>query len=669
MQATQESRYARSLIEASLDPLVTISTKGKITDMNHATENITGLTREQLTDTDFLDYFTEPQKARAVYQEVFAKGSVANSPLTLRHKDGKLTDVLFNGSVYKNEQGDILGVVIVARDVTEQKRIEKEMVEAKVFAELATGIAEEAKNKAEQATRISEDAVKAKQQFLSNMSHEIRTPMNAIIGFTKVVLKTNLSDKQKEYLNAIKISGDALIVLINDILDLAKVDAGKMTFEQTPFKLAASISAMVHLFEVKIQEKNLELIKNYDHHIPDVLVGDPVRLHQIIINLISNAVKFTTEGAITVSVKLLSEDDEKVNIEFAVSDTGIGIPADKLDHIFENFQQATSGTSRLYGGTGLGLAIVKQLVEPQGGTIHVTSQVDVGSTFSFTLSFQKTKEEAETDSGFAELDAEVKNIRVLVVEDIAINQLLMKTLLDEFGFERDLASNGKIAIEKLQTQRYDIILMDLQMPEMNGFDATDYIRNKMNLKTPIIALTADVTTVDLAKCKAVGMNDYIAKPVDERILYSKIVGLVKSPMRVKTGASTEVKVTPIQNERPTCIDLAYLTHRTKSNPALMMEMITLYLTQTPPLIAAMKQSLRDKDWESLYAAAHKIIPSFSIMGISVDFENMAKKVQEYASSAQKSAEIPGLVLQLEQVCTQACSELEKEFTRIKKLQT
>jgi PAS domain S-box-containing protein len=663
METTQESRYARSLIEASLDPLVTISTKGKITDMNHATENITGLTRDQLTDTDFLDYFTEPQKAREVYQDVFAKGSVANSPLTLRHKDGKLTDVLFNGSVYKNEQGDILGVVIVARDVTEQKRIEKEMVEAKVFAELATVIAEEAKDKAEQATRISEDAVKAKQQFLSNMSHEIRTPMNAIIGFTKVVLKTDLSVKQKEYLTAIKTSGDALIVLINDILDLAKVDAGKMTFEQTPFKLASSLSAMIHLFEAKIQEKNLELIKNYDPHIPDVLVGDPVRLHQIIINLISNAVKFTTEGAITVTVRLLSEDEEKVNIEFAVSDTGIGIPAGKLDKIFENFQQATSGTSRLYGGTGLGLAIVKQLVEPQGGTIQVTSQVDVGSTFSFILNFQKTKQEAETDSGFAELDAEVKNINVLVVEDIPLNQLLMKTLLDDFGFERDIASNGKIAIEKLKNQHYDIVLMDLQMPEMNGFEATDFIRNKMNSKIPIIALTADVTTVDLAKCKAVGMNDYIAKPVDERILYSKIVGLVKGPARIKSQEPEEVSL--MSNEKPKCIDLAYLIHRTKSNPALMMEMISLYLEQTPTLISSMKRSLRDKDWDTLHSAAHKIIPSFSIMGISVDFENMAKKVQDYANSAQKSGEIPDLVLQLEQVCNQACSELEEEFNRIK----
>ena len=252
---------------------------------------------------------------------------------------------------------------------------------------------------------------------------------------------------------------------------------------------------------------------------------------------------------------------------------------------------------------------------------------------------------------------------MLVVEDIALNQLLMKTLLDDFGFERDIAANGKIAIEKLKTRSYDIILMDLQMPEMNGFEATEYIRKTMNSKIPIIALTADVTTVDLAKCKAVGMNDYIAKPVDERLLYSKIIGLARKPVITKYDENNEIENSP--NEKIKCTDLAYLIRRTKSDPKLMMEMISLYLEQTPPLIRLMKQSFRDKDWTSLYAAVHKMIPSFSIMGISADFENMAKKVQEYASAQQQADGIPDMVLQLENVCMQACNELKEEFNTIK----
>ena len=654
------SQYSRTLIEASLDPLVTIDADGKITDVNEASIKVTGMLREKLIGTDFSNYFTEPSKAQEGYQHAFEKGFVADYPLTIKHNDGTLTDVLYNASVYKDDKGNVLGVFAAARDVTEQKRIEKELIEARIFAELATSIAQEAKSKAE-------TAVKSKQQFLSNMSHEIRTPMNAIIGFTKVVLKTELSAKQKEYLTAIKMSGDALIVLINDILDLAKVEAGKMSFEKTPFKLALSISTMVHLFETKIQEKNLELIKIYDPKIPEVLVGDPLRLHQIIMNLLSNAVKFTSKGGITLSVSLLEEDDQQVIIEFAVTDTGIGIPVDKLDEIFENFHQASSETSRVFGGTGLGLAIVKQLVEPQGGHVHVKSTIDVGTTFSFNLSFQKTNEKAEIVTEIMEIDDNLKNIKVLVVEDMALNQLLMKTVLDDFGFERDIAENGKIAIEKLTqkdahgaTKDYDIILMDLQMPEMNGFEATEYIRKTLKSEIPIIALTADVTTVDLAKCKAVGMNDYIAKPIDERVLYSKIVSFVKKP--ASKNVPKQEEPTPLIKQR--CTNLEYLMQRTKSNPVLMSEMIAAYLEQTPPLIQAMKQSFEQKDWTLLHAAVHKMIPSFSIMGINSDFESMAKKVVEYARLQEQEETIPDLVTQLENICVQACEELREELKNL-----
>ena len=662
----QESRYARSLIEASLDPLFTISPEGKITDINNASIDITETTREKLIGTDFFEYFTEPDKAREIYKQVFAEGFVADYRLTIC--DGKLTEVLFNGSVYKDESGKVIGVVVVARDITDHKRIEKELMEAKVRAELATKIAEEAQSKAEKAAQIAEAAVKSKQQFLSNMSHEIRTPMNAIIGFTKVLLKTDFTDKQKEYLSAIKMSGDALTVLINDILDLAKVDAGKMNFEQTPFKISASVSAMIHLFETKIQEKNLQLIKIYDNNIPKVVVGDPVRLHQIFLNLVSNAVKFTSIGEITVSVKLLNEDEEKVSIEFAISDTGIGIAKDKLENIFENFQQASSETARLYGGTGLGLAIAKQLVESQGGTMTVISMPGKGSTFSFTLQFMKTNAEAELESEIKPLDVEIGNIKVLVVEDIALNQLLMKTVLDDFGYEPDIAANGKIAIEKLSNKSYDIILMDLHMPEMDGFEATRYIRKKMNSQVPIIALTADVTTSDLQKCKAVGMNDYISKPLDEEILYRKIIDLLKKP-GITYGAESAIKEI-IQFHQPAgrseYIDLSYLNKRTKDKPALMREMIALYMEQTPALIDKMKNSLNDKDWNSLYSSVHKMIPSFSIVGIHKDFEDMAKKIQEYAGAQNHLDEIPELVLQVEKACSMACQELEEKFKLNKK---
>ncbi|HBS86028.1 MAG: hypothetical protein A2W91_08280 [Bacteroidetes bacterium GWF2_38_335] len=650
-----ESLYVRSLIEASRDPLIAININGKITDMNKAMTIITGVSRKKLTGTNFFKYFTDQKKAKKVYVQVFDKGFVIDYPLTI--KDHKLTDVLFNGSVYKDEKGNVLGAVVVARDITEQNLIAKSLNEAIIFAEMATEIAEEAKSKAESATKIAEEAMKAKQQFLSNMSHEIRTPMNAIIGFTKVLLKTDLTEKQIEYLHAIKLSGDALIVLINDILDLAKVDAGKMTFEQIPFKMSLSISAMLHLFEIKIQEKNLLLFKDYDENIPDVLIGDPVRLHQIILNLISNAVKFTNHGKITVSVHLISEDDDSASVEFTVSDTGIGIPREKLGKIFENFQQSNSETTRLYGGTGLGLAIAKHLVEAQGGTIGVKSQLNEGSIFSFNLNFLKTDLKAEIEIDQIEISSDIKNIKVLAVEDISINQLLMKTILDDFGFDFDVAENGKVAIEKMQSCKYDIVLMDLQMPIMNGFEATEHIRKIMLSEIPIIAITADVTTIDLERCKTVGMNDHIAKPIDEKLLYTKIIGLIKKSSELNTPEKKQKQIKKVKP--PPCINLDYLTQRTKGNPVLMKEMITLFLKQTPSLVSSMKKSMEKKDWKTMQAAAHKMIPSFAIMGIDPEIEKTVKQIKEFATNKENHKELIEMVKKVENVCTKACAELKK----------
>ncbi|MFV8333449.1 response regulator [Flavobacterium sp. GSP14] len=656
------SEYTISLIEASHDPLFAVSPEGKITDVNNASVQITGISRIKLIGTDFYDYFTDSEKGREVYQTAFEKGFVTDCPLILKQKKGDLIDVLFNGSVYKNDAKKVLGVVLVARDVTDQKHIANELIEAKISAESARGHAEQAKIRAEKATRVAEGAMQAKQQFLSNMSHEIRTPMNAIIGFTKVIMRTDLTAKQNEYLNAIKLSGDALIVLIDDILDLAKVDSGKMTFEKIPFKIKSTVSVMLQLFEPKILEKNLQLIKEYDNKIPNFIIGDPVRLHQIILNLVSNAIKFTSKGKVTVAVDLFQEDEHNVVLKFSIKDTGIGISEDKIGSIFENFQQATSGTSRLYAGTGLGLAIVKQLLEAQGGSICVESTLHVGSTFSFMLSFKKTNAVAELENEIMELDSQMKNVKILVVEDITLNQMLMRTILDDFGFDCEIAENGKIAVEKLKEKEFDVVLMDLQMPVMNGFEATEYIRNTMKSSIPIIALTADVTTVDLEKCKLAGMDDYLVKPVDEKLLHSKIVSFLSKPKIIEV--IDDIVENENSKEKIRYVDLMYLNRRTKSNPELMMEMISIYLEQTPHLLNTIKQSLKEENWTLLGAAVHKMLPSFTIMGIHPDHENVAKKIHDFTITTDKNNTIYSLVTQLDEICTQACSELQEEFNTL-----
>jgi len=343
-----------------------------------------------------------------------------------------------------------------------------------------------------------------------------------------------------------------------------------------------------------------------------------------------------------------------VFIQFSVKDTGIGISSEKIEGLFENFQQATSSTSRIFGGTGLGLAIVKQLVDPQGGTLNVESTIDVGSTFSFILPFKKTNETLLIESEIVEVDNELKDIKVLVVEDLELNQLLIRTLLDDFGFECEIAANGKLAIERLETKDFDIILMDLQMPEMNGFEATEYIRNKLKLTIPIIAITADVTTIDAKKCIVAGMNDYISKPIDEGKLFRKMIALIQKPMSEETNSDAS-------NSSTQHVNLSFLKERTKSNSKLMSEIISIYLEQTPKLILTMKESYKDLDWEKLYASTHKIIPSFSIMGIDSKYEKLAKKIQEYATNKENNKDLGELLQQLEIGCKEANIELEQEL--------
>ena len=475
----------------------------------------TGQTMEEALDRtwDGIVHTDDMQPIMDVYVPAFEARLPYHLPcIRIRRYDGEYRWFAVQANPRYLPNGEFMGYIGVGFDIHEQKLLEIELIEAKEFAENAT---------------------KSKQQFLSNMSHEIRTPLNSILGFANVLLKTDLGEKQKEYTKAIKTSGNSLNLLINDILDLAKVDAGKMTFEKQPFDIRKSIRAMLHSFDLKIKEKNLALVSEYDPEIPEMLVGDSPRLNQIILNLMSNAIKFTHKGEIRLSVKIKKENKKNISIEFAITDTGIGIADDKINTVFNLFEQAEVNISNAYGGTGLGLAIVKQLVEFQGGTISVCSKIGEGSTFGFIMPFGKTNMKIAEEIEVLKLDENAKKLRILVAEDMILNQLLIKIILADFGFEYEVVSNGKFAIEKLETNIYDIILMDLQMPEMNGFETTAYIRKILKSKIPIIALTADVTTIDVVKCKEFGMDDYISKPIDENQLYSKIMSLSRLGISAK----------------------------------------------------------------------------------------------------------------------------------------
>ena len=532
--ADEISEFAENIIDTVHEPLIVLDKNLKVIKVSRSYYDFFKVTSEETIGQHICNLGNHqwdlPKLRELLEQILINKTSFENFEVDHYFPTIGNRIMLLNARQLINSPGKEKIILLEIEDITDLKKTESELIDAKIKAERAKTIAEEAQTKAETATHIAEEAVKSKQQFLSNMSHEIRTPMNAVIGFTNVLLKTELNETQHQYLNAIKVSGESLIVLINDILDIAKVDAGKMTFEKIPFNLYDSISLINQLFELKIREKNLDLFDDFDNSIPQILVGDPMRLRQIVLNLMSNAIKFTERGRIVLQIRNLNEDAGKVTIEFTLTDTGIGIREDRLAHIFDKFEQADKKISSSYGGTGLGLAIVKQLVELQGGSVFVTSELGIGSTFGFRLNFGKinTKNEFETDGGIENskdkpVEPDLKTTRILIVEDVVLNQLLMKIILLDFGCDIDIASNGKIAIDYMKKNRYDIILMDLQMPVMNGFEATTYIRNEMKSQIPIIALTADVAGMDVEKCKMAGMDDYISKPIDEKLLYNMIL--------------------------------------------------------------------------------------------------------------------------------------------------
>ncbi|MEO6452794.1 MAG: ATP-binding protein, partial [Ginsengibacter sp.] len=421
-------------------------------------------------------------------------------------KDGTYAYMLTRGFISTNDAKKPVRMIGSMQDITERKNAELEIVKAKLEAD---------------------EARKTQEQFLANMSHEIRTPMNGIIGMTQLIAGTQLTGEQKEYVDTIRESGSNLLVIINDILDVTKIVAGKILIEEVDYIFKDVVKNSIKITQFRAESKGVSLTSEVDNNIHPVLIGDPVRLNQILTNLIGNAIKFTEKGEVKVKVKLLSEDDAKVKLEFAIEDTGIGIPEDKLESIFESFTQASSATTRKYGGTGLGLTITKQLIELQGGAISVTSKPGIGSTFSFFLEIKKgiAKVVAPKEVENNKLSRAFSDVKILLVEDNLINQKVASYTLTKQGALVEIANHGKEAIIMIEKNKYDIILMDIQMPEMDGFETTLYIRNNIKEsinKTPIIAMTASALVSERTKCLASGMNDYISKPFQAKELYEKI---------------------------------------------------------------------------------------------------------------------------------------------------
>lgn len=460
------------------------------------------------------------------------------------------------------------------------------------------------------------EAARIKENFMANMSHEIRTPMNAIVGFSNLLQKRELDTVSKGYVQAIQSSGDSLLTIINDILDLSKIEAGMMRIEPTPFSIRELLYSVETMFLEKIKEKGLAFYTHVAEEVPDTLNGDATRLTQVLVNLIGNAVKFTQKGKIEVHITNEGIQENTISLGITVSDTGIGIDNDKLSGIFERFRQAEDSITRKYGGTGLGLSIVKDLVELQGGTIQVASEPEKGSSFRLVIPYKITNEVINNNNRWNTtlLKSTVpEHVQVLVVEDNEINQQLMKHLLGYWNLAFDLAGNGKEAIEYLQVKKYDLILMDIQMPGMDGYTATAQIRHTLQLNTPIIAMTAHALAGEREKCLSAGMNEYISKPIHEEELYKLIIKFTGNHQLV--APEKKLIYQPVAGAYRH-IDLGYIQEVSNGNKDYEKTVTEQFLEMIPEDLKSLELAWRRKDLIMIRVLAHNMKTSVSVMGLT-----------------------------------------------------
>ena len=506
-----EEKY-RLLVENTEIPITVYTGEGRLVFINHVGAGNLGSTPEALAGKSIYDLFP-PLEANAFltrFQKVLASG------VGERYEDAVALPAgerwfWSNLQPIKGESNQPMGVQIISQDITERKLAEQQLVRAK---------------------QIAEQSTRALERFLATMSHEIRTPMNAVVGMAHLLQKTELDAEQREYLQALRSASNHLLGIVNDILDFSKIEAGAIAFQHLEFNLREIIQDTTQTLMFKAREKGLEVVVETEAGVPAFLRGDPLRLKQILINLVSNAIKFTAAGVVTIRTRLLAAEARGVSLLFTVDDTGAGIPAQHLSLIFESFAQSDDSGKRRLGGSGLGLTIAKQLVEKQGGTITVESEVGKGSIFQVTLQFEKVRTPASASRARAAGKGQrqpLQGMNILLVEDDKLSQMLAAKLVGNWGARIDVADNGRIAITKMAQNDYDLVLLDIQLPEMDGYETADYIRHEMaeSVRTiPILAMTASASTKTLENILGHGINDFITKPFEPEALSLKIVSLV-----------------------------------------------------------------------------------------------------------------------------------------------
>lgn len=509
-QAQEQIRFQASLLDQVNNAVIATDLNGNIIYWNKSAETLLQWTSEEIRGRNIADTLVPEDKLdqmKYVISDLIAGGSY-NGELDVRKKDGSIVPTYHSFCTIKNDKGDLIGIAGVAVDITERKRAQEELERAKEDAEAAA---------------------RSKSEFLANMSHEIRTPMNAVIGLTDLLQRTDLNQEQRDYIEIIRNSGESLLSVINNLLDFSKIDSGKIKLESQPFNLKELVEDSLNLIATEASKKSLNLSYNIDPSTPELIIGDRAKLRQILINLLSNAVKFTDKGEVSFNISWEKLESNDLKVHFAVKDTGIGIPEDKIGYLFQPFSQVNASTTRIYSGTGLGLAISRRLVELMGGGIWAESEDGKGSTFHFTIlaratTIKPSDKRIITQQPQADLQSgQLPVLRILLAEDNPVNRKVALQMLHKIGYEADVAANGFEVLQALERQTYDIILMDVQMPEMDGIEAAKKIREQWHVWPKIIAITAYALEGDMDRCLEAGMDDYISKPIQLDDLQIKII--------------------------------------------------------------------------------------------------------------------------------------------------
>lgn len=592
----------------------------------------------------------DQEKVAMAFKEAFENGKPFRIDHRILFQKEKVTYVVLQGRAQFNSYDRPTTLSGTVQDITDRMRMEELM----------------------QQTRMAEERAKLKQEFLAKTSHEIRTPLNPILLLTKMLLESEITTQQREHLSAIKTAGDTLLAVVNDILDLSKIEAGKIDFNRTPFDLAQRFEYLREMLESNAKPKGLNLQFSIEQGIPKYLIGDPVRLTQVLLNLVGNAIKFTHQGSVKVNARALKTEGKFITVRFDVADTGIGIPKENLSGIFDSFRQVENEINSQQGGTGLGLTIVQQLVKLQGGKIFVESTVGEGSLFAFELKFEVGEEQIAPYKESVVIDKnKLRGLNILLVEDNPLNQMVTKAVLSDWGVDVDLAIHGKECLRFLERRSYDLILMDLQMPEMDGYETTRYIRSKLakpHSETPIIALTANAFTGMDDECMKIGMNDYISKPFQKAVLYEKIGQHARKQdknmaTQYPNGSQRKPLATPVQAAPPIdkpigkLIDLTYLKEVSAGDNDIIRRAIGKFLETTPETIVQMEQCLIDRAYLDLSKCAHKLKSSVATMGMNQARETMFS-IERIGKGTDKLDTLASLVAHGKDVIERASVELE-----------